>query len=168
MKGIKNKSVGNHHFTADKILFNFHVPYLSRNHCLLKFYFIWWWYYFVDASVCREDFVYYANICFKEFGDRVKNWITVNEPNLISLMGYILGWFPPARCSPPFGNCSAGNSDIEPLIVVHNMLLSHAKAVQLYRKQYLVPFWSLDFALCFNIFVHFSLVVACHGSVPFN
>ncbi|KAJ8427063.1 hypothetical protein Cgig2_006740 [Carnegiea gigantea] len=38
---------------------------------------------------------------------------------------------------PPFGTYSAGNSDIEPLIVVHNMLLSHAKAVQLYRKQFM-------------------------------
>ncbi|CAK9179501.1 unnamed protein product [Ilex paraguariensis] len=33
----------------------------------------------------------------------------------------------------PFGNCSVGNSDVEPLIAVHNMLLAHAKAAKLYR-----------------------------------
>lgn len=84
----------------------------------------------------REDFVYFAKICFKEFGDRVKHWITINEPNLVTLMAYIKGVYPPAHCSPPFGNCSIGNSDIEPLIVMHNMLLAHAKAVRLYRTHF--------------------------------
>ncbi|KAK4837843.1 hypothetical protein QYF36_008913 [Acer negundo] len=51
-------------------------------------------------------------------------------------MGYMRGWFPPGHCSPPFGNCSAGNSDTEPLIALHNMLLSHAKVVNLYRKTF--------------------------------
>ncbi|KAL0545671.1 hypothetical protein IC582_015562 [Cucumis melo] len=83
-----------------------------------------------------EDFVYFAKICFEEFGDRVKHWITINEPNLVTLMAYIRGVYPPAHCSPPFGNCSAGNSDIEPLIVMHNMLLAHAKAVFLYRTHF--------------------------------
>lgn len=84
----------------------------------------------------QEDFVHFAKICFEEFGDRVKNWMTINEPNINSLLAYILGWFPPSHCSPPFGNCSVGNSDLEPLIAVHNMLLSHAKTVQLYRRQF--------------------------------
>ncbi|KGN55151.1 beta-glucosidase 18 [Cucumis sativus] len=88
------------------------------------------------SSHMQEDFVYFAKICFKEFGDRVKHWITINEPNLVTLMGYIKGVYPPAHCSPPFGNCSVGNSDIEPLIVMHNMLLAHAKAVFIYRTQF--------------------------------
>ncbi|XP_038899222.1 beta-glucosidase 18-like isoform X2 [Benincasa hispida] len=84
----------------------------------------------------QEDFVYFAKICFKEFGDRVKHWLTINEPNLVTLMAYTRGVYPPAHCSPPFGNCSVGNSDIEPLIVMHNMLLAHAKAVRLYRTHF--------------------------------
>ncbi|CAK9325177.1 unnamed protein product [Citrullus colocynthis] len=93
----------------------------------------------------REDFVYFAKICFKEFGERVKHWITINEPNLVTLMAYIKGVYPPAHCSPPFGNCSIGNSDIEPLIVMHNMLLAHAKAVRLYRTHFQVTFFSFFF-----------------------
>ncbi|KAF5177944.1 Beta-glucosidase [Thalictrum thalictroides] len=85
---------------------------------------------------CRDDFAYYADICFRNFGDRVKYWLTINEPNIFSTNAYKDGIYPPRRCSPPFGNCSLGDSDTEPLIVVHNMILSHAKATNIYRKYY--------------------------------
>ncbi|GMH25532.1 hypothetical protein Nepgr_027375 [Nepenthes gracilis] len=55
---------------------------------------------------------------------------------MYSELAYLRGVYPPARCSPPFGNCSIGNSDVKPLIATHNMLLSHAKAAKLYRDQY--------------------------------
>ncbi|KAK9688951.1 hypothetical protein RND81_09G024200 [Saponaria officinalis] len=88
------------------------------------------------SPLMQEDYVHYAKICFEEFGDRVKHWVTINEPNILAESSYVLGIFPPGRCSPPFGKCSHGNSDVESLIAVHNMLLSHAKAVQLYRQQF--------------------------------
>nr|GMD54876.1 beta-glucosidase 18-like [Ipomoea batatas] len=57
--------------------------------------------------------------------------------NLLSReMGYERGLYPPAHCSPPFGNCSVGNSDVEPLIAMHNMLLTHGKASKAYREQF--------------------------------
>uniref|UniRef100_A0ACD5UT98 Uncharacterized protein n=1 Tax=Avena sativa TaxID=4498 RepID=A0ACD5UT98_AVESA len=46
------------------------------------------------------------------------------------------GWYSPGRCSKPFGNCDFGNSSIEPYIVGHNMVLSHANAVRIYRDNY--------------------------------
>ncbi|KAL8195506.1 hypothetical protein R6Q57_025909 [Mikania cordata] len=88
------------------------------------------------SPLMQEDYVHYAETCFKNFGDRVKHWVTINEPNLFTQMAYQNGKYPPARCSQPFGDCPAGNSDIEPLIVVHNMLLAHGKAVSLYRTDY--------------------------------
>ena len=84
--------------------------------------------------------MYFAEICFEKFGDRVKYWATINEPGLFVNRAYIWGTYPPGHCSKPFGNCSSGNSDIEPLIAIHNMLLSHSMAVHLYRKQYQVIF----------------------------
>ncbi|KAL8205506.1 hypothetical protein R6Q57_009057 [Mikania cordata] len=84
----------------------------------------------------QDDFVHFAKICFKSYGDRVKYWITINEPNLVAEMSYEKGTYPPNRCSQPFGNCLAGNSDIEPLIVMHNMLLAHGKAAKLYHEQF--------------------------------
>ncbi|CAI9088555.1 OLC1v1022906C2 [Oldenlandia corymbosa var. corymbosa] len=89
------------------------------------------------SPLMQDDFVLFAEICFKSFGDRVKYWMTINEPNLVSEFEYERGVYPPARCSLPFGNCSAGgNSDTEPLISMHNMLLAHAKAAKLYREHF--------------------------------
>ncbi|KAH7517069.1 hypothetical protein FEM48_Zijuj09G0023100 [Ziziphus jujuba var. spinosa] len=75
-----------------------------------------------------KDFIVYADVCFREFGDRVQYWSTVNEPNVLAQGGYDTGIVPPQRCSPPFGrlNCTRGNSTTEPYIAVHHILLAHA------------------------------------------
>ncbi|KAI7754034.1 hypothetical protein M8C21_029146 [Ambrosia artemisiifolia] len=84
----------------------------------------------------QDDFVHFAETCFKSFGDRVKYWVTINEPNLVSEMGYERGDYPPNHCSQPFGNCLVGNSDVEPLFAMHNMLLAHGKAAKLYHQKF--------------------------------
>ncbi|XP_014506784.1 beta-glucosidase 46 [Vigna radiata var. radiata] len=84
----------------------------------------------------QEDFQFFADICFKFFGDRVKYWVTFNEPNYIISLAYREGTFPPCRCSGIFGNCSEGDSEKEPFVAAHNMILSHAAAVDLYRNKY--------------------------------
>lgn len=84
-----------------------------------------------------EDYVAFADVCFKNFGDRVKHWVTVNEPNIETIGGYNDGSQPPRRCSYPFGeNCTGGNSSTEPYIAAHHLLLAHASAVSLYRDKY--------------------------------
>lgn len=88
------------------------------------------------SPMITNDFVEYTNFCFREFGDRVKHWITINEPNFFSMYGYDLGDAAPGRCSDYVGNCTAGNSATEPYIALHNMLLSHATAVKSYRENY--------------------------------
>lgn len=67
----------------------------------------------------------YADLCFERFGDRVKNWITHNEPWVISILGYGQGMFAPGR-----------RSNSEPYLAAHHLLVSHAKAVDLYRTKY--------------------------------
>ncbi|CAL9049375.1 unnamed protein product [Musa banksii] len=79
-----------------------------------------------------DAYANYAEFCFKTFGDRVKNWMTFNEPRVVAALGYDDGKFAPGRCT----NCSAGNSATEPYIVAHNMILSHAAAVKRYRDKY--------------------------------
>ena len=86
----------------------------------------------------REEFAYFAEICFKFFGDRVKYWATFNEPNCQVIMGYRTGEFPPSRCSGPFGNCTHGDSEREPFVAAHNIILAHAAAVQNYRTKFQV------------------------------
>ncbi|VFR00067.1 unnamed protein product [Cuscuta campestris] len=88
------------------------------------------------SSKIVEDYRDYTDLCFKLFGDRVKYWITLNEPLSYSMNAYAKGTFAPGRCSPYVGNCTHGNSATEPYIVAHNLLLSHAAAVNLYRQKY--------------------------------
>ncbi|XP_054815058.1 beta-glucosidase 12-like isoform X2 [Prosopis cineraria] len=84
-----------------------------------------------------DDFRDYAELCFKEFGDRVKNWITLNEPRSVSKNGYSNGRFAPGRCSAWLKmNCTGGDSGTEPYLVSHHQLLAHAAAVQAYKIKY--------------------------------
>ncbi|KAJ1389836.1 Glycosyl hydrolases family 1, N-terminal conserved site [Sesbania bispinosa] len=84
-----------------------------------------------------KDFATYAETCFQKFGDRVKHWITFNEPHTFAMMGYDLGLEAPGRCSILLHQlCRNGNSATEPYIVAHNVLLSHAMVADIYRKKY--------------------------------
>ncbi|XP_038987027.1 furostanol glycoside 26-O-beta-glucosidase-like [Phoenix dactylifera] len=80
-----------------------------------------------------NDFKDFANICFEKFGDRVKYWITLNEPWSFSSLGYSLGEQAPGRSS--LGS-SEGDSMKEPYIVAHHLILSHATAARLYKNQF--------------------------------
>lgn len=83
----------------------------------------------------------YADFCFKTFGAKVQNWLTFNEINVFTWLGYGNGIHAPGRCSPERGAwCKevggGGNSATEPYIAAHNVLLSHATAVKTYRTKY--------------------------------
>ncbi|KAM0848224.1 hypothetical protein ACQ4PT_054541 [Festuca glaucescens] len=79
------------------------------------------------------DFATFADFCFKTYGDRVKNWFTINEPRMMASHGYGDGFFAPGRCS---GCRFGGNSATEPYIAGHHLLLAHAAAVKIYRDKY--------------------------------
>ncbi|KAG4945187.1 hypothetical protein JHK87_041194 [Glycine soja] len=84
-----------------------------------------------------NDFQDYTELCFKEFGDRVKHWITINEPWSYSIFGYATGMMPPSRCSKWLNpNCMDGDSGKEPYLVSHHLLLAHAAVVKMYKKKY--------------------------------
>lgn len=70
-----------------------------------------------------DDFTTYAKLCFDAFGDRVKHWITLNEPWCCSVLGHGLGAFPPGRTDPD-----------EPYLAAHHMLLAHGSAVRAFRE----------------------------------
>lgn len=72
-----------------------------------------------------DYFAEYARICFEAFGDRVKNWITLNEPWVVAILGYGQGIFAPGRIS-----------DSEPYLAAHHLILAHAHAVKLYRTKF--------------------------------
>jgi beta-glucosidase len=87
----------------------------------------------------RNDFIEYAELCYREFGDRVKHWITLNEPLTFTSLGYAYGSFPPGRCSKWLPLiCGGGDSGTEPYVVAHHQILAHAAAVNVYRDKYQV------------------------------
>lgn len=95
---------------------------------------------FITSSILhRKDFEHYAVACFEAFGDRVKHWITFNEPHGYSIKSYDLGIQAPGRCS-FVGHllCKKGNSSSEAYIVAHNILLSHAAAYHSYQNHFKV------------------------------
>ncbi|XP_012574250.2 cyanogenic beta-glucosidase-like [Cicer arietinum] len=105
-----------------------------------------------------KDFQDFAEVCFKFFGDRVKYWITLNEPWSYSRNGYALGKMAPGRCSSWLNhNCSGGDSAIEPYFVAHYQLLAHAAVVSMYKTNYQKSQHGLiGISLVVNWFVPFS------------
>lgn len=89
--------------------------------------------------LCSKDFELYASTCFEAFGDRVKYWVTFNEPRGFSIQGYDSGVQAPGRCSFFIHLlCKEGKSSDEPYVVAHNILLSHAAVYHTYQKKYKV------------------------------
>lgn len=70
-------------------------------------------------------FADYAAICFDAFGDRVKHWLTLNEPWCSAILGHGIGIHAPGRISRD-----------EPYLAGHNLLRAHALAVQRYRSHF--------------------------------
>ncbi|XP_050210109.1 beta-glucosidase 12-like [Mercurialis annua] len=86
------------------------------------------------SSNIIADFKDYAELCYQRFGDRVKNWITINEPYVFTVHGYEIGGLAPGRCSSWVDRaCQAGDSGTEPYIVGHHVLLAHAVAYRAYK-----------------------------------
>ncbi|KAJ8701149.1 Beta-glucosidase 1B [Pleurotus ostreatus] len=82
-----------------------------------------------------KDYTRYAKVCFEAFGDRVKHWLTINEPWCVSILGYGRGVFAPGRSSDRSRSLE-GDSSTEPWIVGHSIILAHAHAVKAYREEF--------------------------------
>lgn len=89
----------------------------------------------LDHQSYIPDFTRYARLCFERFGDRVKHWITYNEPGVYTLAGYAAGVHAPGRSS--YRNINDhGDSSTEPFTVGHTEILSHAYVAELYRAEF--------------------------------
>ncbi|XP_050382054.1 cyanogenic beta-glucosidase-like [Argentina anserina] len=75
------------------------------------------------SIVIVDDFKAYADLCFKTFGDRVKHWATINEPQVWGQYGF----------TNPDPNANAAT---DPFLSAHHVLLAHAAAAKLYKNTY--------------------------------
>jgi len=68
-------------------------------------------------------FAEYVEVVVARLGDRVPNWITQNEPWVVSWLGYGLGQHAPGR-----------RSDADALAAAHHVLLAHGRAAEVLRR----------------------------------
>ncbi|XP_057536413.1 beta-glucosidase 24-like [Amaranthus tricolor] len=83
-----------------------------------------------------NDFRDYAELCFKEYGNKVKYWTTLNEPHSYSTEYHSTAVYSSKQClkSNP-ENCTIDFGTV-PYLVAHYQLLAHAAAVRIYRQKY--------------------------------
>ncbi|CAN1170619.1 Beta-glucosidase 12 [Linum perenne] len=134
--GISEKGIAFYHSLLDVLIENKIDPYVT----------IWHWDTpqaleaeyggFLSRNIVK-DYEDYCDLLFKEYGSKVKKWITLNEPMGTTGKAYDEGVFAPGHCSPWVNRaCRVGDSGIEPYIVAHNLLLAHSAAYHLYKSKY--------------------------------
>lgn len=77
----------------------------------------------VDMIDIFNDF---CDFCFATFGDRVRFWMSFNQPHTIAWSGYGLGQIPP----------NVKNPGTAPYRVAHHLIKAHAKAYHTYDDKY--------------------------------
>ena len=70
-----------------------------------------------------EAFAEYAALVGERFADRVEHWIPVNEPNVVTMLGYAVGRHAPGR-----------TLLFDALPVAHHLLLAHGRATIALRQ----------------------------------
>lgn len=68
-------------------------------------------------------FAEYAAAAFEQYGDRVRWWLTINEPWIVGLLGYLHGLHAPGYTGDVRGEVT----------VFHHLLLAHGLAVHAFR-----------------------------------
>lgn len=77
-----------------------------------------------ESAEIIDDYVTYAKTLFQNWGDKVKYWITLNEQNIFTSLGWLTAQHPP------------GKFDDQKMFyqVNHHAFMAHAKAVLAYRE----------------------------------
>ncbi|MDK2980426.1 MAG: beta-glucosidase [Chloroflexota bacterium] len=69
-----------------------------------------------------DAFCDYSELVSRRLGDRVRDWMTINEPYVIAVLGYYLGWHAPGH-----------QDQDEALAAAHHLLLAHGRTVPILR-----------------------------------
>ena len=119
---VNTKGLGFYDRLVDELLANGITPLLTLHH----------W----DLPAALDDkggwlnrdsadwFTEYASVMYKALDDRVKKWVTLNEPWVITDGGYLHGALAPGH-----------RNMFETPIASHNLMRAHGRAVQAYRVE---------------------------------
>jgi beta-glucosidase len=120
-KPINQKGIDFYNKLIDNLLSKNIAPYITLYHWDLpqKLEDIGGW---ADNDIYKY-FADYADVCYQNFGDRVKNWITLNEPYCTAIPGYFTGEMAP------------GYRDAQKTIAaVQNLLLANGQGISVFRE----------------------------------
>ncbi len=121
-EGIFDEKEIEHYMDMLKELKNFRIePLLTLHHFTIP---IW---LYKKGGFLNENFVNFFERFVKKvvpyFKDYVKYWVTINEPTVIGLLGYLFGWWPPGEKS--LKKC---------FVAIKNLLLAHMKANKIIKE----------------------------------
>ncbi|KAG8997910.1 hypothetical protein FRB94_007380 [Tulasnella sp. JGI-2019a] len=71
-----------------------------------------------------QDFQNYARILFRTYGDRVKHWVTLNEPHIYTMYSAIVL------------KRATFNTEVDMWKQGNNLIIGHARVVDLYRREF--------------------------------
>ncbi len=119
---VNQAGVDFYHRVIDKLIECNIEPIVTIYHwdlpaCLQKEYEGW-----VDRQIV-DDFVNYSEVLFKEYGEKVKYWVSLNEQNIFTGLAYIQNVHPPK-----------GNSVELFLKANHNANLANALTIKKFRQ----------------------------------
>jgi beta-galactosidase len=80
----------------------------------------------LSPEICT-DFEEYAAVCFTLFGDRVKQWLTLNEPCITAVLGYSNGEHAPGL---------SDSKGTKTYLAAHHHLLAHGRAYRRYHRDF--------------------------------
>ncbi|KAG8375753.1 hypothetical protein BUALT_Bualt10G0133100 [Buddleja alternifolia] len=104
--GVNQEGIDFYNDIINTLLDNDIEPYVTLFHWDLPYTLEQEYGGFLSKNIVK-DFREYAELCFWEFGDRVKYWVTLNEPWTYSVHGYVGCIFPPGNK----GSASNATSD---------------------------------------------------------
>ncbi|XP_021728899.1 beta-glucosidase 24-like isoform X2 [Chenopodium quinoa] len=134
-KGVNRKGIAYYHNLINELLANDIQPFITLFHWDLPQSLQDEYGGFLSPHIV-DDFRDYADFCYREFGNKVKHWITLNEPWTYSTGIYTTGIFSSKQCSKSNPQNCKVNMATDPYEIAHYQLLAHGAAVQIYRQKY--------------------------------
>ncbi|XP_057515340.1 beta-glucosidase 24-like isoform X2 [Amaranthus tricolor] len=134
-KGVNNKGLMYYHNLINELLANGIQPFITLFHWDLPQSLQDEYGGFLSPQIV-DDFRDYSDLCFREFGSKVKHWITLNEPWSYSTGIFSTGIYSSKQCPKSDPDKCIIDFATHPYLAAHYQLLAHAAAVHIYRKKY--------------------------------
>ncbi|XP_021963511.1 lactase-phlorizin hydrolase isoform X2 [Folsomia candida] len=122
--GVNQAGIDHYNEVIDNLIAEGITPFITLYHWDLPLPLTW------DGSWLNEDIIEhfkdYARIVFENYGDRVKLWLSFNEPHVFCFADWTYAYLNPFNWTQP----------VKPYICSHNILKAHALAWRMYDSEF--------------------------------